>query len=133
LGEVEGANRASATVADEIFVGNKVNPLCELISQAMTEWLGPMFAGKRERLVVWIAPAVAHDPELTLKRWESAARLGYVTGNEYRRYILNLEDHDGLDELQTPAMMLPKPTGKSFTLSDDLNPYTLGSLDDSEE
>jgi phage portal protein BeeE len=99
LGEVEGANRASATVADEIFVSNKVNPLLTLLSQAMTEWLGPIFAADNERLAVWIESAMAHDPELMLKRWQTAGQLGYVTPNEYRRAMLNLSDIDGGDEL----------------------------------
>ncbi|QDU30596.1 Phage portal protein [Anatilimnocola aggregata] len=117
LGEVEGANRASATVADEIFVSNKVNPLLTLLSQAMTEWLGPLFAPDDKRLTVWIEPAVAHDPELSLKRWQSAAQLGYVTPNEYRRNVLSLPNIDGGDELREALEPM-----KGF------DPYTLASL-----
>lgn len=116
LGETEGANRASATVADEIFVANKVNPLLTLISQAMTEWLGPIYAHGGERLTCWIEPAVAHDPELNLKRWQTGANLGYVTANEFRRAILNLPDIEGGDELLEPAAPL-----KGF------DPYTLAA------
>ncbi|MGE3180936.1 MAG: phage portal protein [Phycisphaerae bacterium] len=108
LGEVEGANRASATVADEIFVSNKVNPLIEMLSQAMTEWLGPMFATPREKLVVWIEPAVAHDPDISLKQWELGAKMGYVSQNEFRRSVLNLADVPGGDEFSSPAGMLPR-------------------------
>lgn len=107
LGEVEGANRASATVADEILCSSTVNPLIELVSQGLTEWLGPMFAGPREKLCVWIEPCVAHDPELQLKRWELGLRHGVVTGDEYRVRVLNIEAA-GLGEFQTPAMMLPR-------------------------
>jgi HK97 family phage portal protein len=108
LGEIEGANRASSVVADEIFVANKVNPLIELISGAMTEWLGPMFAGSpREKLVIWIEPACAHDPELTLQKWESASKMGFVTKNEYRTHVLNLPAVDGGDVFMEPAAFIP--------------------------
>jgi len=116
LGEVEGANRASATVADEIFVSNKVNPLLTLLSQSMTEWLGPLYSLPGERLTVWIEPAVAHDPELVLKRWQAGAGFGYVTPNEFRRAMLNLPDITGGDELIEPAVPL-----KGF------DPYSLAS------
>jgi HK97 family phage portal protein len=118
LGEVEGANRASATVADDIFVSNKINPLLIMLGQGMTEWLGPIYAGPNEKLTVWFEPAVANDPELTLKRWEAAAKLGYVTPNEFRRTLLGLPDIDGGDEPHEPLA----PMGK------ELNPYTLEEL-----
>lgn len=104
LGEVEGANRASATVADEIFCASKINPLIELLSQSMTAWLGPMFAaGPNEKLCVWIDPAVANDPELDLKRWELAGKLGAITKNEFRRRVLNLSDVGGGDVALSPS------------------------------
>lgn len=113
LGEVEGANRASATVADEIFCAAKINPLIELLSQSMTAWLGPMFAGPNEKICVWIDPAVAHDPELDLKRWELGSWMGAVTKNEFRRHVLNLRDiADGNATLSPPQRRPPamKPT-----------------------
>lgn len=116
LGEVEGANRASATVADEIFCAAKINPLIELLSQSMTAWLGPMFAKPHEKLCVWIDPAVAHDPELDLKRWELGSWMGAVTKNEFRRHVLNLRDTaDGNITLsppqrRPPAVRPPQPT-----------------------
>jgi HK97 family phage portal protein len=108
LGEIESANRASATVADEIFVGNKINPLIELISGCMTEWLGPMFASSpRDKLVIWIEPACAHDPELLLKRWDLASKMGFVTKNEFRTHLLNIPAVDGGDTFLEPAAFLP--------------------------
>lgn len=102
LGEVEGANRASATVADEIFVGNKILPLSEMCSQAMTEWLGPMFASPGEELVIWITPAVAHDPEDRFRKFELAVTAGVVTPNEIRRHA-ELPAIDGGDEVQAAS------------------------------
>lgn len=98
LGEVEGANRASATVADEIFCGNKVNPTIRLLSQCMTEWLGPLFARPGEKLVVWIDEAVPHDPEMKLKRLQLAAARGWITVNEGRAE-LGYGPVEGGDEL----------------------------------
>ena len=112
LGEVEGANRASATVADEIFVANKVNPLIELLSQCLTEWLAPMFARAGEKLTVWIEPAIAHDPEMAFRRWSFAASGGIVTKNEYRRNVLNLPDMAGGD---VPAEVTRPAAAKSFS------------------
>jgi HK97 family phage portal protein len=107
LGELENANRASSTVAEEIFVYNKVNPLIELISGVMTQWLAPMFAGPRERLVVWIEPAQPHDAENTLKQWDLGLRTGSATRNEYRTRVLNLQPLDGLDVPLEPIGFLP--------------------------
>ncbi len=107
LGELENSNRASSTVAEEIFVYQKINPLIELISGALTQWLAPMFASPRERLVVWIEPAVPHDAEITLKQWELGSRMGFVSKNEYRVNVLNLPAVDGGDEFLEPIGFLP--------------------------
>lgn len=125
LGEIEGANRASAYIADEIFCQNKINPLIEMVSQAMTEWLGPQFAKAREKLVVWIERATPRDAEMQLKRFESAARLGFVNQNEFRRHVLNLPDVDGGDEFREPALMLPRARRSANVDDPTLNPFTL--------
>lgn len=39
MGQIEGANRASATAADKHFCDFTVNPKIELMSQCLTEWL----------------------------------------------------------------------------------------------
>jgi len=108
LGEVEGANRASATVADEIFVANKINPLLSLMSQTMTEWLGPMFAANGERLRVWIEPAVPRDEDMRLKRWQVGMNAKAVTVNEFRKAVLGLKEIDGGDVL--PQELAPQAT-----------------------
>jgi HK97 family phage portal protein len=104
LGETEGANRASATVADEIFVANKVNPLLTLLSQTMQAWFAPMFG---DGLKVWIEPAVPRDDELTQKKWEQAATRGACTINEFRRNVLGLADIEGGDVLMSPSAAGP--------------------------
>ncbi|MCH8043485.1 MAG: phage portal protein [Planctomycetes bacterium] len=93
-GEVEGANRASATVAELHFCNYTLNPKIELISQCLTEWLSPMFGGS---LVVWIEPCQANDAELKAKKWEAGARFGVVTENEFRSEVLGLPEIPGGD------------------------------------
>src|SRR5262249_38155193 len=43
MGEIEGANRASAIVADRIFCDVTINPKIELISQCLTRWVAPRY------------------------------------------------------------------------------------------
>lgn len=90
LGQVEGANRASATVADEIFCSSKVNPIIALLSDAMTRFLAPRFSADGEKLTVWIEQARARDDDGTFRRWQFAMQNGAVTVDEFRRVILNL-------------------------------------------
>lgn len=81
MGEIEGANRASSTVADQHFCDWTVNPKIELISQCLTEYLSPMFG---DDLVVWIEPCVPNDVEMKLKWLEMLARHKSITGDELR-------------------------------------------------
>ena len=108
LGELEDANRATSTVADEIFVDNKITPLCQLLGSVLTQRLCPMFAGPSERLVCWIDQVQPHDAENQLKKWDLGMRMGAVTRNEYRRAMMNLRDLPGLDVPLEPAGFLPQ-------------------------
>lgn len=93
-GEIENANRASAAVAGQLFCEHTVNPIIELMSQVLTEWIAKRFD---PRLLCWIEPARANDPEQRLAEWKAAAALGYVTPNEFRRNVLGIADIDGGD------------------------------------
>jgi phage portal protein BeeE len=86
MGELEGANRASATAADQHFAKFTINPKIKLISECLTEWLGPMFAAEGEKLVVWIDPYVPRDDELEIRRWELVGKLGAGTVGELRAW-----------------------------------------------
>ena len=81
MGEIESANRASSTVADQHFIEYTVNPKIELLSQCLTEYLSPQFGGG---LVVWIEPCVANDSEMQHKWALLLAKHSAVTGNELR-------------------------------------------------
>jgi HK97 family phage portal protein len=84
LGQLEGANRASATAAEDNFANNTINPKIELISQCLTAWAGPIFAAPGERLYVWIEPAQVIDPDLQMSRLKVMMGYGAVTVNEVR-------------------------------------------------
>ena len=95
LGEVDGANRASATVADRHFCDFTVNPKIELISQCLTAWLSPMFGGG---LRIWIEPCVPNDSELKMKWAEVLTRNGAITLHELRRLApLDLSEDRAFD------------------------------------
>jgi HK97 family phage portal protein len=105
VGEIEGANRAQAIVAERSFLTNVINPLAELISQTVTGWLSP--TGSKQHVVFWLEPGRVNDPEQTLKEWDVALRHGAVELNEYRRVILNLPEQDQFAITLQPGHMIP--------------------------
>lgn len=91
VGEIQGANRASAAVADQAFVDMAVNPLLAIVGECLTNQVAKL---ADPRLVLWFAPAVANDAELSLKRWDMLAKNRCVTINEIRRAVGNLQAVD---------------------------------------
>lgn len=87
VGEIQGANRASAAVADQAFVDQAVNPLLTAVGECFTNQVAKL---ADPRLVLWFDPAVANDAELKLKRWDMLARNRCVTVNEIRKAVGNL-------------------------------------------
>jgi HK97 family phage portal protein len=138
LGSVANANRASAAIADENFVANKINPLITMLSNGLTRFLAPRFAGDNERLTVFLEQAIPRDSEMTLRRWQASLSAGAVTINEWRRTILNLPAIDGGDEL-IDAGSIASGGGGGFgasvpaevkALAAKINPYTNRRYDD---
>jgi phage portal protein BeeE len=109
-GQVEGANRASSLVAENHFNMQAVNPLVELLSQTLTKW--GRIAFNDPSLTIWIEPAEARDSETEFAWWKFAASMGFVTGNEFRRYM-NLPDLPGLDEIRDQFTGEPITGGRS--------------------
>lgn len=103
IGEIAGANRAQAAVAEDNFCACVVNPLLELLSEVMTKFIGKSKyledIGSGVNIVIWIEPAESHDADLELARWSKAEEAGYITGNEFRTNILNLAPLPGLENL----------------------------------
>lgn len=85
-GQVEGVNRASSAAADAHFCNN-LNPKIQLISEALTEHLGPMFSADGERLVIWIDKCQPNDAELKLKQLDLLARHSAITLDELREAV----------------------------------------------
>jgi phage portal protein BeeE len=83
-GELQGVNRATAVVADDNFCTNVVNPKLELISQILTQFYLPMFAGT-EGLIAYVEPARPNDPEMRLKERDQQIKSGSLTRNELRK------------------------------------------------
>jgi phage portal protein BeeE len=111
VGEIVGANRAQAAVAEAAFVSCCVNPLLELMSQTLTRWVVPLFG---EGLMAWFTPAVANDAELQLKRYDAGLKHGAVTINEFRA-MLNLPPLPGGDAPPEPATV---PANRNGRLTD---------------
>ena len=96
LGELEGANRASATAADKHFTDWTINPKIELLSQVLTEWLGRMWGD--ENLVIWIEKCIPNDSEMQYKWAELLCRHGVILAQELRALSpFNLVENDSFD------------------------------------
>ena len=108
VGEIEGANRAQATVAEESFCSNTVNPLLDLMSQILTAWIGVRFAAPGERLICWFDDCRAHDPEQSLKEWQVGLQYGAASLNEYRTGILGLPPEDRFEVVLASATMIER-------------------------
>lgn len=94
IGEIAGANRAQAAVAEDNFVSNVINPLLEMIGEVITVWIGrnSLFSdfGSSDDIFLWIDPAEAHDADLEIARWRLGLRFQAVYRNEFRTNVLRL-------------------------------------------
>lgn len=82
IGQVEGANRASSTVADEHFCYSTCRPLCVLIGQTLTKWF--RVHHDDPDLVVWVPPPEPRDPDGRRADLDQLSRSGAITVNELR-------------------------------------------------
>jgi len=97
-GQIEGANRASAYVAQDVFYRNKVNPLIELISQELTRKYAPRFAAPGEKLYVWLTRAKPQDADLELSQMEFLAAQNWLRPSKALSYF-DMPDEPLLDQL----------------------------------
>jgi phage portal protein BeeE len=86
MGEIESVNKASSLAAEDHFAKFTVNPKIELLSQCLTEFLGPIFSADGERLIVWIEPYCPKDDDLDIRRMQLVAQFGGVELNELRTW-----------------------------------------------
>ncbi len=87
IGATEPGSRAASAVAMKHFYQTTINPLIRLMSEAMTEWLAPIFADDSNKLRVDITPAVADDDEMVNKRAEILTAAGAIKTNELREMM----------------------------------------------
>jgi HK97 family phage portal protein len=108
MGQLEGANRASAAIADENFAKCTVNPIIELLSEFMTVFVAPRFS-RTTQLVVFIEEASGSDPALVLQQYGLGFKQGAVSVNEYRTNILSLPPIAGGDCCYLPVNLQKVP------------------------
>jgi phage portal protein BeeE len=110
MGEIEGANRASAIAADEHQCQWTVNPIIELFSQCLTAWVQPAFADDGEELIAYLEPAHADDPDLKMNEEKMLSSIGGMKVNEVRTRhgLAPLDPEDG-DVVWVPSGMVKQP------------------------
>ena len=109
-GEVENANRASATIADENFARNVVNPMATLIGQVLTVFVAesPLFSGS-ERVVAFYEGAEAGDPELEAKNFQWAYDRAIIDDNDIRTRLLKLPPKENGNVARIPLNLVETP------------------------
>ncbi len=106
LGQVENANRASATIAHENYNEVRVNPLIEVVSATLTHNLA-LKVGEPD-LLVWIEPCRAHDPDQRRMDLDQLAKYGCLKKNELRdAYDMPPMEGDDGDELAQAVPQQP--------------------------
>lgn len=66
-GDINDANRATALVADEAFIGNVLNPRTTMLSHVMNDQLLPLYNTNNEDLIMWIEECISADRDMRLK------------------------------------------------------------------
>ena len=116
-GQVEGANRASATVAREGFADNVINPTGVMMGQVINQWVLPLFLRKNERLMAWIEEYKPYDPEQKLSELDLMVKNGGLL----------------VDELRAEFGYAPLPNGKGNVIVRPLNLVVESADEETEE
>lgn len=103
VGEIAGANRAQAAVAEQNFLSNVINPLVDDVTVVLNEFVAPMFsAGEKQakakddkpdgkqKLCLWLEEGTPLDEELKLRKFSTGRTNNDCTRNEYRTEVLGL-------------------------------------------
>ena len=119
MGRVEGANRASSVMADEHLTLNCLAPKVELLSEVMTEWLGPQYARAGEKLIVYLEEIKTSDPDYMLAEDQVLIQGSLVKFNEMRSRH-NLPDIPEFEDyLVSPTGPVPMPGTKGAQVQGD--------------
>lgn len=104
-GQIENANRATATVAENSANSLQINPVINLISRAASRRIAPLFDGEISKVKIWIEEAKSTDPDLLLSRVALAPEI--IPKGAMRKYMMTGElvipELDDDEELIAPA------------------------------
>lgn len=84
LGDVESANRATASVADEHLVVNALEPRTTMFNQTATRYMGAYMQDDRGPVAVYQEVSILKDEELELRRHCEMLDRGVWSRNEVR-------------------------------------------------
>lgn len=84
MGEIEGANRASAVVADENMCAYAINPMLTMMGQVITAWMKIFYQGTGEDLVAFYEECKPNNPDFELDLYNKGLQGGTVRVNEWR-------------------------------------------------
>lgn len=124
VGEIEGANRASAVMAEKIVCSNTLNPIVDALSTTLTNRIGPLYENP-ERLLLWLEDCKPTDPELDIQRWDMALRHNAVDPDELRTELLGLPPKE--DERERSALASSKEGAEITMLV--VNAVAQGTMD----
>lgn len=129
-GDIQDANRATALVADESFIGNSVNPRVTLVSQTLNDQLLPLYEDGRD-LIMWVEDAVSADRDAKMKELELLLKTRGMTVDEFRAELgyAPLPNNMGA-VLVSAAMDVYEPIDPE---SSEMLEYREGLLDQGEE
>ena len=94
VGEVIAGSYAQAYVVERVFLDNVINPLADMVTTALDDFVVPMF-DDGGGLLLWLELAEANNPELRTRQFDLARKNNDVTGDEYRTHILGLPPKQG--------------------------------------
>jgi len=108
VGEIQGANRAQAFVADDVLCDNVLNPTGAMIGEVLTKLLRmrPEFQIPGVKLYVWLDECRPHDADLKLAQLQFLASHDWLAGNEARESY-DMPSMAGLEK--ATALMPQKP------------------------
>jgi len=107
MGEVETANRATASMAEDHLVGNSLNPVIRKYNSVITKKY-PAVMAPGEDLLCWLEPAKPNDREIELLEKKVKLASGSRFFNEWRKEQGDDEIPDMKDVLVTPQGLITK-------------------------
>lgn len=126
-GQVEANSRAASAEADRHFCNNTVNPKAELMSQVLTGWLGPRYAGKNEKLYIWIEPCEPKDSEDRRQWMQLGLANGAVSVEEFRAEIGYDPELDPEHTVNMPFSLVPVQVSERFNTQEPAESETGGT------